>query len=61
MIVSMNKLALPASGGGMAGALFHEISEWMIAHRMPHVLMIDDEKNDTIKMTEENIHSITGE
>ena len=61
MIVSMNKLGLPASGGGMAGALFHEISEWMIAHRMPHVLMIDDEKNDTIKMTEENIHSITGE
>lgn len=32
MIVSMNKLGLPASGGGMAGALFHDIVEWMIAH-----------------------------
>ena len=31
MIVSMNKLGLPASGGGMAGALFHDIVEWMIA------------------------------
>ena len=55
MIVSMNKLGLPASGGGMAGALFHEISEWMITHDMPSVLMIDDEKNDTVKITEENI------
>jgi hypothetical protein len=39
----------------MAGALFHEISEWMITHDMPSVLMIDDEKNDTVKITEENI------
>lgn len=30
MIVSMNKLGLPASGGGMAGTLFHEISEYMM-------------------------------
>lgn len=30
MIVSMNKLGLPASGGGMAGTLFHEISEHII-------------------------------
>lgn len=30
MIVSMNKLGLPASGGGMAGAVFHNIVEWMI-------------------------------
>ena len=58
MIVSMNKLALPASGGGMAGVLFHDITEWMVTHDMPSILMIDDEKNDTIKITEENIHSI---
>lgn len=30
MIVSMNKLGLPASGGGMAGTLFHEISEYLM-------------------------------
>ncbi len=58
MIVSMNKLGLPASGGGMAGALFHDISEWMITHNMPSVIMIDEEKNDTIKITGENLHSI---
>lgn len=34
MIVSMNKLGLPASGGGMAGTLFHDISEWMIDNGM---------------------------
>jgi len=34
MIVSMNKLGLPASSGGMAGVLFHDIIEWMIAHDM---------------------------
>lgn len=60
MIVSMNKLGLPASGGGMAGALFHDITEWMITHDMPPVLMIDEEKNDTIRITEDNIKSITG-
>ncbi len=38
MIVSMNKLGLPASGGGMAGSLFHDIVEWMIAHDMPSPL-----------------------
>ena len=38
MIVSMNKLGLPASGGGMAGSLFHKIVEWMIAHDMPSLL-----------------------
>ena len=32
MIVSMNKYGLPASGGGMAGVLFHNIMEWMITH-----------------------------
>ncbi len=30
MIVSMNKLGLPASGGGMAGTLFHDISEYLM-------------------------------
>ena len=30
MIVSMNKLGLPASGGGMAGPLFKEITEWIV-------------------------------
>ena len=34
IIVSMNKLGLPASGGGMAGVVFHNIVEWMIAHGM---------------------------
>ena len=38
MIVSMNKLGLPASGGGMAGSLFHDIVEWMIKHDMPSPL-----------------------
>lgn len=52
MIVSMNKLGLPASGGGMAGAVFHDIVEWMISHDMPTLLMIDEETNDTISITE---------
>lgn len=41
IMVSLNKLALPASGGGMAGVLFHDIMEWMIAHDMPHVIIMD--------------------
>lgn len=55
MIVSMNKLGLPASGGGMAGALFHDIMEWMIAHRVIPLAYIDDETNDTIDITGSNI------
>lgn len=55
MIVSMNKLGLPASGGGMAGVLFHDIMEWMIAHRVIPLAYIDDETNDTIDITESNI------
>lgn len=55
MIVSMNKLGLPASGGGMAGALFHDIMEWMIAHRVIPLAYIDDETNDTIDITESNM------
>ena len=54
----VTKLGLPASGGGMAGALFHDISEWMIAHGMPHILVVDEEKNDTVLATEDNIRSI---
>lgn len=34
MIVSLNKIGLPASGGGMAGTLFHDIAEWMIAQSL---------------------------
>ena len=32
MIVSINKIGLPASGGLMAGQVFHNIVEWMIKH-----------------------------
>lgn len=34
MIVSINKIGLPASGGFMAGQVFHNIVEWMIKHGM---------------------------
>ena len=34
IIVSMNKYGLPASGGLMAGTVFHNIVEWMVNHRM---------------------------
>lgn len=55
MIVSINKLGLPASGGGMAGTLFHYIMTWMITHRMIPLIVIDDETNDTIDITESTI------
>ena len=42
IMVSLNKQGLPASGGGMAGALFHDITEWMIEHDMPHVIIADE-------------------
>lgn len=58
MIISMNKLGLPASGGGMAGVLFHNIVEWMITHDMPTMAIINEETNDTIKLSEDNIESI---
>lgn len=60
MIVSMNKLGLPASGGGMAGVVFHNIVEWMICHEMPPVMLIDEETNDTIRFTPNNLDSILG-
>ena len=59
MIVSMNKLGLPASGGGMAGDLFHYIVEWMIAHDMPSLSVLDEETRDTVKITPHNIRSIS--
>lgn len=59
MIVSMNKIGLPASGGGMSGALFHDIVEQMIAHGMPTVFVVDDEKKDTVMITPDNIRSFT--
>ena len=34
MIVSLNTIGLPASGGGMAGDAFHNIVEWMIDNGM---------------------------
>ena len=34
IIVSMNKLGIPASGGAMAGPVFRDIMEWMVAHGM---------------------------
>ena len=55
IIVSINKLGLPASGGGMAGVVFHDIVEWMLCHDMPTVLIVDEEKGDTAKLTEEMI------
>lgn len=58
IIVCMNKLGLPASGGGMAGVVFHNIVEWMIAHGMPPVLYLDEETNDTIRVTSNNADSI---
>lgn len=58
MIVSLNKLGLPASGGGMAGVVFHNIVEWMITHGMPPVLYLDEETNDTVRVTSNNVDSI---
>ena len=55
IIVSMNKCGLPASGGAMAGVVFHNIVEWMIYHDMPPVMVIDEENGDTLRLTEENL------
>jgi cell division protein FtsI (penicillin-binding protein 3) len=59
MIVSMNKQGLPASGGGQAGVLFHDIVEQMIAHQLPTVFVVDEEKKDTVMITPDNIRSLT--
>lgn len=58
IIVSMNKLGLPASGGGMAGVVFHDIVEWMITHGMPNATIIDEKTGDTIRITPNNVDSI---
>lgn len=59
MIVSINKLGLPASGAGMSGVVFHDIVEWMIAHRIIPLVIIDKATNDTIPITEKNIRSVS--
>ena len=56
MIVSINKFGLPASGGGMAGVVFHYIMNWIITHDLLPLLIIDDETNDTIHITESTIN-----
>lgn len=58
MIVSINKLGLPASGGGMAGTTCHHIIEWMLTHGMPPLIYVDDETNDTISIAEETLPSV---
>ena len=58
IIVSMNKLGLPASGGGMAGVVFHDIVKWMISHGMPNLAIIDKMTNDTVRVTPNNVDSI---
>ena len=58
IIVSMNKLGLPASGGGMAGVVFHYIVKWMISHGMPNLAIIDEMTNDTVRVTPNNVDSI---
>lgn len=59
MIISMNKLGLPASGGGMAGPVFHDIMEWMIAHGILPLSIINEATSDTINIAPNNIHNIT--
>ena len=56
MIVSINKLGLPASGGGMAGTLFHNIMEWMLCHDMPTLFIEDEETGDVRKIKESDIN-----
>jgi cell division protein FtsI (penicillin-binding protein 3) len=58
MIVSINKLGLPASGGGMAGTLFYYITEWMVTHDIFPLLVEDEKTNDTIRITPQNVDSI---
>lgn len=56
MIVSINKLGLPASGGGMAGVVFHYIVEWMLTHDMPTLLIEDEETGEVRKLKESDIN-----
>ena len=36
IMVSINKLGLPASSGSMAGIVFRDIVEWMVTHKQSH-------------------------
>lgn len=56
MIVSINKLGLPASGGGMAGVVFHYIMNWIITHDLLSLMVFDNETNDTIHVTESTLN-----
>ena len=58
VIVSINKLGLPASGGGMAGVVFHYIMNWIITHDLLPLSIIDDETNDTIHITESTLNKV---
>jgi hypothetical protein len=40
----------------MAGPVFHDIMEWMITHDLLPLLIIDDETNDTIQITESTLN-----
>ena len=53
IIVSINKLGLPASGGGMAGVVLHDIVEWMIVQKMLQHL----QPNTTLQGRVENTES----
>ena len=53
IIVSINKLGLPASGGGMAGVVLHDIVEWMIVQKMLQHL----QPNTTLQSRVENTES----
>ena len=55
IIVSINKLGLPASGGGMAGVVFHYIVEWMLCHDMPTLLIEDEETGNLRKLKEADL------
>jgi len=58
IIVSMNKLGLPASGGLVAGPVFHDIMEWMVVNDLLPLSYVDKTTNDSIKITRENLDSI---
>ena len=58
IIVSINKLGLPASGGGMAGVVFHYITEWMLCHDMPPILVIDEETGDSLLLSDTDFNEV---
>ena len=40
----------------MAGVVFHYIMNWIITHDLLPLLIIDDETNDTIQITESTLN-----